>query len=62
MSAQGLKELTRRETDKMREQHLEALVGRTEDTLDQMRLNQGIVIGMQMVLDAMDEAYKKIGE
>ena len=62
MSAQALRELVHRDVRKKKDEYMAALVERSEDTLDQMRLSQGIIQGLDLALDVMDEAYRKIGE
>lgn len=61
MSAHALKALTRDKVGREIDQYVDALVERSGDTLDAMRLNQGIVQGMRTALKLQEDAYKEIG-
>lgn len=40
----------------------EFLVARTGDTLDEMRLRQGVVLGLHMAEQAIDDAMRDLGQ
>lgn len=37
------------------------LVERTEDPLDQIRVNQGVIAGLRRAADLIDDAWKDLG-
>ena len=61
MSAQALREETKRRAAKLENQYVAELVEITADGLDMMRHRQGVIQGIHLALAEMDEAYKAIG-
>lgn len=62
MSAEALRAYTREKVQARINDYAEELSGQTEWTVDQMRLNQGIIRGMREALDLQQEAYKGMGD
>lgn len=60
MSAQLLRDLARVHINEHIENEMRALTERLTGTADELRLHQGVILGLRAALDAMDNAMKKI--
>lgn len=62
MSAQALRQSAKAVLQKKIDEFGNDLIDNTNAPLDQMRVSQGIVQGLRIALDAIDEGYKIMGE
>lgn len=62
MSAQDLRSETRRRAAMLENQHAAELIEGVELSHPQLNYRQGVVAGLRLAMDAMDEAYRAIGE